>query len=33
VRIHEGRALNAVLGRTSMDMLLFGLLMVAGELI
>jgi 1,4-dihydroxy-2-naphthoate octaprenyltransferase len=33
VRLHEGRALNAVLGRTSMDMLLFGLLMVAGELI
>ncbi len=32
VRIGHGRELNAVLGRTSLDMLLFGLLMVAGEL-
>lgn len=33
VRIGWGRELNAVLGRTSMDMLLYGLLLVAGELI
>jgi 1,4-dihydroxy-2-naphthoate octaprenyltransferase len=32
VRIGCGKELNAVLGRTSMDMLIFGILTVAGEL-